>query len=159
MNLLDEFIAIITQLDDANIPYAICGGWALAIHGVPRFTRDIDLLVRSEDFLNVVNVAAICGFDSTVESLSLIQIDGSRCEVRRFNKFHGEEHYVFDAILAQDSLEQVWASREWFEWKGRRVPVCSAIGLARMKRLASRPQDLVDIQSLGFDIDDPTIQP
>ncbi|MSU77989.1 MAG: hypothetical protein EXS16_07820 [Gemmataceae bacterium] len=159
MNLLDEFLAIITQLGDAKIPYAICGGWALAIHGVPRFTMDIDLLVRPEDFQNVLAIAVKSGFDAAVESLSLVQIDGSRCEVRRLNKFDGNDHTVFDVILAQDSLEPIWASREIFAWQGRQLPVCSAIGLARMKRLASRPQDLVDIQSLGFDINDPAIQP
>ena len=159
MNLLNEFLDIIAQLNAAKIPYAICGGWALAIHGVPRFTRDIDLLIRPEDFSIVVAIAVQGGFDPAVESLSLEQIDGSRCEVRRLNKFQGNDHYVFDVILAQVSLEPIWASREIFAWQGRQISVCSAIGLARMKRLASRPQDLVDIQSLGFDINDPAIQP
>ena len=35
------------------------------------------------------------------------------------------------------------------EWEGRRVPVVSVGGLIRMKRVAGRPQDLVDIENLS----------
>ncbi len=158
MNLLEEFIVIITHLDDSNIPYAICGGWALAIHGVPRLTRDINLLVIPGDFANVVDVATRCGFDSVVESLSLAQRDGTKCEMRRLNKFQGEDHVILDVILAQESLASIWSSQTKIEWNGRFLHVCSALGLAQMKWLSGRPQDLLDIQSLGFDIHDATLQ-
>lgn len=35
------------QLDAANIPYALLGGLALAEHGYPRLTEDIDLLLTA----------------------------------------------------------------------------------------------------------------
>ena len=40
-NLLDEFKAITEALNSAGIEYAVCGGWAMAIHGLPRTTQDI----------------------------------------------------------------------------------------------------------------------
>ena len=49
MNLRDEFLAVLDALADAKLDYAICGGFAVAIHGYPRLTQDIDLLVRAED--------------------------------------------------------------------------------------------------------------
>jgi hypothetical protein len=39
------------------------------------------------------------------------------------------------------------------------LPVVYAAGLAKMKRLSGRPQDLLDIATLGFAPDDPAIQP
>ena len=47
--LLDEFKSITAALNDAGIDYAVCGGWAMAIHGLPRATMDIDLLVLADD--------------------------------------------------------------------------------------------------------------
>jgi len=44
------------------VDYALCGGVALAIHGVPRATQDIDLLVRPEDLSRLREVARMCGF-------------------------------------------------------------------------------------------------
>ena len=38
-----ELLALLTQND---VDYLIVGGYALAFHGAPRFTGDIDLLVR-----------------------------------------------------------------------------------------------------------------
>jgi hypothetical protein len=51
-SIMDFFLEIknlTAALDAAGVDYALCGGVALAIHGVPRATQDIDLLVRPED--------------------------------------------------------------------------------------------------------------
>jgi hypothetical protein len=48
-SLLKEFVSFTEMLNQENIDYAICGGWAMAIHGLPRATVDIDLLVLTED--------------------------------------------------------------------------------------------------------------
>jgi len=36
------------RLDKLNVPYSLAGGYALILHGVRRFTKDIDLLVSNE---------------------------------------------------------------------------------------------------------------
>ncbi len=49
MDLYDELMALIDAFADANIDYALCGGIAVAFYGYPRFTKDIDILIRAED--------------------------------------------------------------------------------------------------------------
>ena len=44
-----ELVRLVRAFDAANIDYAICGALALAAHGFPRATKDIDLLARPED--------------------------------------------------------------------------------------------------------------
>jgi hypothetical protein len=51
------------------IEYAICGGVALAIHGAPRATKDIDLLAREADLPRLREVVRTCGF--TLEALPM----------------------------------------------------------------------------------------
>ena len=49
MDLKQELFSVTEALADAGIDHALCGGIAVVIHGYPRATRDIDLLVRRED--------------------------------------------------------------------------------------------------------------
>jgi hypothetical protein len=37
---------LVKRLDAEGIPYALLGGLALAEHGYPRLTEDVDLLMR-----------------------------------------------------------------------------------------------------------------
>ena len=57
-----------------------------------------------------------------------------------------------DLLLVTPVLEDVWASREVFEWEGRRVTVVSLAGLTKMKRMAGRDQDLADLENLGVEV-------
>jgi len=48
VKLKDELLKIVVRLDKAGIDYALCGGLAVAVHGHPRMTKDIDILIRPE---------------------------------------------------------------------------------------------------------------
>ena len=47
-DLYEEFKSIVSALEEQGIDYAVCGGLAMAVHGLPRATVDIDLLIPSE---------------------------------------------------------------------------------------------------------------
>lgn len=49
MNIKDEFLRIVDALTAAEIQYVVVGGLAVAIHGCPRLTIDIDILIRAAD--------------------------------------------------------------------------------------------------------------
>jgi len=159
MNLTDEFTALIAGLRDAKIEFAVCGGMALGLHGYPRYTNDIDLLILPTDLAAALALAKACGFDDVPEVIKLGQHTGRLVEIQRINKFQGEDFLTLDLVIVSPTLENVWQGRVRFQWRDQAFDVVSPAGLARMKVLAGRPQDLVDIQSLGFTIDDPAIQP
>ena len=50
MNVFEEFKGLVLELEKQAVRYALVGGVAMAFYTEPRFTRDIDLLVDSEDF-------------------------------------------------------------------------------------------------------------
>jgi hypothetical protein len=159
MNLTDEFTTLVKHLQDARLDFAICGGMALALHGRPRYTNDIDLLILPSDLAAVLTAVKACGYTDEPESIKLGQRKEKLVEIWRINKFQGEDFLTLDLVLASPFLEDVWQARERFQWQEQSFEVVSAAGLAKMKLLASRPQDLLDIQSLGFALDDPAIQP
>jgi hypothetical protein len=158
MNLTNEFTSLIAGLQTAKIDFAVCAGWAISLHGFPRLTKDIDFLVH-KDLPQILDIATKCGYDEEVETLSLGPRDKPTCEIRRIKKFQGEDQVMVDFVLVLPLLEDVWAGRISYSWQRLTVPVVSAAGLAKMKRLSGRPQDLLDIATLGFEPDDPAIQP
>jgi hypothetical protein len=142
--LLDEFKAITRALDAAGIEYAVCGGWAMAIHGFFRATIDIDLLILANDLDRVMQVVREHGYD----------IDGVPLhfdvEIRRISKIDRETKSIItlDFLLVGDNVQDVWSGRELIKWSEGVTPVVSKDGLIKLKRLAGRGQDLVDIERL-----------
>lgn len=143
--LLGEFKSITEALNAAGIEYAVCGGWAMAIHGLPRATKDIDLLILSEDLDRVLNVARKCGFG--VEGLPL-RFD---IEITRISKIDKENKQLvtLDLLLVSEEHREIWAGRQKIGWKEGETYVVSRQGLIQMKRLAGRTQDLADIEKLS----------
>jgi hypothetical protein len=43
-------VELARQFEKEKVDYALYGGLALAVHGYPRATRDLDLLIGAEDF-------------------------------------------------------------------------------------------------------------
>jgi len=145
--LLDEFRSITEALNDAGIDYAICGGWAMAIHGLPRSTIDIDLLILGDDLERAWELAKQHGYD--IEGLPL-HFDDGIVEIRRISKVDPESTLLFtlDFLLVTEGLRDVWHSRKKLSWVEGPTWVVSTDGLIKLKLLAGRKQDLADIERL-----------
>jgi hypothetical protein len=146
MDLYEELARLVDALADAKVDYALCGGLALAVHGHPRFTKDIDLLVRPEDLERILEIAEHCGYLDPAGQIPFEQIT-----VYRTSKFHGTEFLTLDLLQLTPLFADVWTTRQMVRWDDRFVQVVSAAGLAKMKRIAGRDQDWVDLKKLGYD--------
>ncbi len=146
-SLLEEFVNFTETLNQSKIDYAVCGGWAMAIHGLPRATVDIDLLVLSENLEDVWQIAQNLGYD--VEGLPLHFHDGV-IEIRRISKIDKESKRLFtiDFLLVTDALKDVWENRELIEWEDGKTWTVSREGLIKLKTISEREQDLLDIKKL-----------
>jgi len=151
-NLIDEFVNFTTELDQAGLEYAVCGDWAIAIHGLPRATLDIDLLILSDDLEKVWSTAQGQGYD--VEGLPLHFADGA-IEIRRISKIDKDTKRLFtlDFLLVTERLKEVWESRELVKWDDGTTWVVSKNGLIKLKTISGREQDLLDIKKLR-EVDD-----
>lgn len=49
MNTHPDFEELLRLLEEKNVDYMIVGGYAVAYHGHPRFTKDLDLFFRVTD--------------------------------------------------------------------------------------------------------------
>jgi len=151
VDLFAEVVALTSALDAAAVDYAICGGVALAVHGAPRATKDIDLLAREVDLPRLRDVVRTCGF--TLEALPMT-FSSSGISIRRYTKIERDgQTLMVDILVAEGALESVWQTRTRVTFKTIDVPestlwVVSKAGLITLKLAAGRPQDIVDIQRL-----------
>lgn len=49
IELADDFRDLLVELSDAEADFMIVGGYAVAFHGHPQATKDLDVLVRPTD--------------------------------------------------------------------------------------------------------------
>jgi len=49
MDLPSDLIDLLSGFVEEHVEYLLIGGQALALHGVPRFTKDADLWLRNTD--------------------------------------------------------------------------------------------------------------
>ena len=140
-----ELVAILSALDAAGIDYALCGALALAVHGVPRATKDIDLIARKDEAERIRAAARGCGF--TFEALPM-EFAGSGIEVQRFAKLVEGRPLMLDVLWVNPKLEPIWNDRQRVPWREGMLSVVSRDGLITLKLTAGRAQDLADIQAL-----------
>jgi hypothetical protein len=145
VDLYAELDALVRGFDAQGIDYALCGGLALAVHGLPRATRDIDILARRTDIDRVRAVVKACGFN--IEALPMTFSSSGRTVVR-FTKFDAGEALMVDILIVEDPPDPAWETRCRLPYEHRDISVVSRQGPISLKLLAGRPQDLVDIQRL-----------
>ena len=145
VTLYDELRSVLNALDQARVDYALVGGMAVAVWGAPRATRDIDLLVRSEDLAKAMSAVRERGF--TLAALLFEFKDGTT--LQRVNRVDEAGNLMtVDFMLVDRNLESAWASRTRVPFADGEVAVISREALMAMKAQAARPQDIADIQNL-----------
>ena len=143
--LIEELRLLVDSFNRNGIDFALCGGLAVAAHGLVRATLDIDFLIREEKLDEAYKAAAKVGYD--IRGLD-ISFKERTVEIRRVSKIVGEDVISLDLLLVTPHVENVWQTRESIEFMGQQLFVVSRAGLIEMKRQAGRPQDLADIDRL-----------
>jgi len=139
---LREFIHL---LNTNSVKYVIVGAWALAFHGRPRYTSDLDIFVARDDE-NADKLMAVIeafGFGRTgIKREDFLQVDHViqlGCEPNRIDILTGISGVTFD---------EAWDNREQGKIADAAVFVISRDLLIKNKRAANRDKDQGDIKLL-----------
>jgi hypothetical protein len=145
MELHADHRDLLAILNGKGVSYVVVGGIALAHHGAPRFTGDIDLYVRPspENARRLIEALAEFGFGST----GLVEAD-FLAEGRVVQLGFAPWRIDFLTSLAGVSWDEVISGADTADL-GVPAPVIGRAELIRNKRAVGRPQDLADIARLG----------
>jgi hypothetical protein len=137
-----EFIASCTAHD---VRFMIVGGYAVAAHGHPRFTKDLDVWVwvDEQNADRLVSALDDFGFGSLGLTAADFLEEGMVVQL-------GYPPQRIDIITQVDGVEfgLCWERRVEIEIGGQHVPFISANDLLANKKASGRPQDLADVAAI-----------
>ena len=99
VDLVHELEQVVDALAGAGVQYAVCGGFAVAIHGHVRATRDIDLLIRPESVERALEALARCGFTLRAGPIPFSAGTPQAREIHRASKVDGSSLVTVDLVL------------------------------------------------------------
>lgn len=143
--LNQDFKEFIQSLNANNVRYLVVGGYAVAVHGHPRYTKDIDIWIAmdEENARRMVSALQDFGFgslglkpDDFLTPDQIIQLGYPPARIDLLTTLAGVE------------FETCYASRVEVVLDGVPVSFIDIENLKKNKRAAGRPQDLADLKNL-----------
>jgi hypothetical protein len=137
-----DFRDMLSCLNEAEAEYLVVGAYALAAHGYPRATGDIDIWIRRSDVNAEKIMRALSSFGAPLSDLTRSDFTKPHTVVQL-----GIEPSRIDIITAIDGLEfdEGWITKVPVIVDGIEVFVPSKINLLRNKIAANRDKDQSDI--------------
>jgi hypothetical protein len=143
----DDFRDLLQLLVDAGARFLVVGAHALAAHGVPRVTGDLDLWIEPlpENAHRVW--LALSSFGAPLADLSVRESDLTKPDiVAQF----GLPPFRIDIMtsISGVSFDEAWEDRFGGHLFGVRVDFLGRKTFVQNKRASGRPKDLSDVQAL-----------
>ena len=143
--MLGRLKPIFESLQRNEVRYVVLGGIAVALHGVPRATFDVDLFIEA----SVENAQRLLSAltDAGLGTAALIEPEEvAATEITRF-----KDRVPVDVMTRTPGLtfSDAWEHRQVMNFEGQDFNVVSRDDLIRSKRASSRPRDLEDLRALG----------
>jgi hypothetical protein len=148
MEVQKDFRELLELFNAHNVEYVIVGAYALAFHGVPRFTGDIDILVRPspDNARKILSALTDFGFGSLALTADDFQKPDSVIQL-------GVPPVRIDVITSITGV--AWKEAD----KGKREGLYGDVPVYFLgrdqyianKRAIGRKKDLADLESLGED--------
>jgi hypothetical protein len=144
----EDFRDLLRALLEAGARFLVVGAHAMAVHGVPRATGDLDvwIAVDPENAGRVVSALARFGAPLAVMGVSLAD-------------FLREDQVVqiglpprrIDVLTSISGVpfEEAWTGRVTHEVAGMAIPFLGRACLVANKRASGRAKDLADLEALG----------
>jgi hypothetical protein len=143
-----DFRDLFAVLNAVGARYLLVGGYAVAFHAQPRFTKDLDVWT-DPDPTNATRVfEALRRFGAPLQELTVADLErpGTIFQI-------GVPPNRIDVVTAIDgvSFPEAWPDRAETTYGDQAVPVIGRRHLVQNKRASHRPQDLLDLEFLEGD--------
>ena len=145
VKLPPDFREFLSLLHTHRVKYLLVGGYAVAAHGYPRFTGDMDLWIQTntENAENVLRVCREFGFD--VPNLRVELFTDPKQMTRM-----GHPPLRIEILNSVSGLtfDLAWETRISEVWDEVPVSLISLEDLRTNKRASGRLKDLADLENL-----------
>ena len=141
-----DFREFIESLNSNKVKYLVLGGYAIAFHGHPRYTKDLDVWLESseENAANAMKALSDFGFGEVEISKEDFLVKGMVIQL-------GYPPNRIDLINSPDGVDfaECYASKIEIDINGVKISVIDLENLKKNKKASGRLQDLADLEKLG----------
>lgn len=153
------FERILAELNKAKIRYLLIGGVAVNLHGFPRATGDLDIMISLDSFnvrkfVNLIKrlhwkprvPVALDAFADAETRKKWIKDKGMKV----FSVYNPDKPIEHIDVMVEDYIDyqKAYRRRKIISAGRMKVPVASINDLIRLKRIAGRERDEIDIRAL-----------
>ena len=150
---------IFVALNDAKVRYLVVGGIAAILHGVDRFTWDVDLSVEltTANLTRLADALEPIGFERRVPAPVLgladpktrrLWVQQRNMKVYSFIERKAPTRVIDVMVTPLRNFDQVYRRRTMIRSGSVSIPLVPVDILVELKRAAGRPEDLFDIKAL-----------
>lgn len=149
--LNSDFKEFAQLLNAHGVDYLVVGGYALAAHGHPRYTGDLDIWYHNKpaNLTRLESVLKTFGFGALGISSADLASPGNVVQL-------GYPPRRIDLLSSIDGVEfsKCWSRRDSVEWDGVVLPLIGLADFKVNKRASGRLKDLADLEELDNKPDD-----
>lgn len=145
--MLNQLRGVYSSLHKHRVKYVTIGGIAAILHGVPRATFDLDILIEAtpENAQNLLDALLDAGL-GTASMTTAEQLLAHEVTI-----FRDRVQIDVQTSTPGITFEEVWIRREVRKYGRQKFYILSRDDLIASKRAAGRPRDLEDIRLLEQD--------
>jgi len=140
-----DFRELLSLLEKHKVRYLVVGGYAVMKYTEPRFTKDLDLWISTDEENSKAVYAALKEFGAPLKNLA-------PADFTQEGYFYqmGNPPFRLDVMMSIPGVtfETAWANREKVQLEGLVIPFISKADLIKAKEAGGRPQDLIDAKKL-----------
>lgn len=143
--LNEDFTDLLREMSNHNVQFLLIGAHAMAAHGVPRATGDIDIFFASDNANLASLVSALRAFGAPIDShgvtMESLAVPGTIYQI-------GLPPRRIDLLNRIDgvSFAEAWESRIVINLSDIQIPVIGIDALKRNKLSTGREKDKLDVK-------------
>lgn len=145
--MINRLQAVFASLHRHNVRYVVIGGIAAVIHGVPRATFDLDILIdpilpNAERLITALREA---------ELGTAFQIEPDEVLANEITVFQDRVRIDVQTSTPGITFGEAWETKETIHYQGQFFYVVSRENLVKSRRASGREVDLEDVELLEQD--------
>lgn len=141
LNYLEE---IFRSLEKNEVKYVVIGGIAAVLHGVPRATFDLDILIEA----NIENAQKLLDALLAAKLGTAALISAQELLNKEITIFQDRIRVDVQTTTPGLIFQEAWENRKSMNYRGQTLQVVSREDLINSKRAAGREVDLEDVRLL-----------
>ncbi len=140
-----DFRELLSILEKHKVRYLVVGGYAVMRYTEPRFTKDLDLWISTDQENSKAVYEALKEFGAPLRGL----IPADFTQEGYFYQM-GNPPFRLDVMMSIPGVtfETAWSNREKVQLEELVIPFISKADLIKAKEAGGRPQDLIDAKEL-----------